>query len=104
MMSKKDCIKKVMTYETLVFHATGVGGRVMESFVREGFTGSSLYTIHLHPKLQSLNKTHALSKEVDLLCLWKLSIKNLNLLVCLVVKKCEPKVFLRLFFDLKFLY
>ena len=30
-------------YETLVFHATGVGGKAMESLVREGFIQVPLY-------------------------------------------------------------
>lgn len=35
-------------YETLVFHATGVGGKAMESLVREGFIQVSLFAICLH--------------------------------------------------------
>lgn len=33
-------------YETLVFHATGVGGRAMESLVREGFIKVIFFSIH----------------------------------------------------------
>ena len=35
-----DAVQRILTrqgYETLVFHATGVGGRAMESLVRQGF-------------------------------------------------------------------
>lgn len=65
-------------YETLVFHATGVGGRAMESLVREGFIQVPVSTIHLHLNLLSLNKIHALPKEVEHLCLWKLTINKLE--------------------------
>lgn len=42
-----NAVQEVLTkegYETLVFHATGVGGRAMESLVKEGFIQVSLFS------------------------------------------------------------
>jgi uncharacterized protein (UPF0261 family) len=39
-------------YETMVFHATGVGGRAMENLVREGLIQVYYFIIHLRSMLR----------------------------------------------------
>lgn len=41
-------------YETLVFHATGVGGRAMENLVREGFIQVSEIAVYMHSRMAFL--------------------------------------------------
>lgn len=49
-------------YETMVFHATGVGGRAMEALVKEGFI-QVFY--NLHYKCLIVMNMHGLSQVVD---------------------------------------